>query len=109
MSEFEPHPPRAGERIKADEIADALTRASFAYPDGSTQEFTRDGRTTYVEGGRVTTGEWGVDEHGTFWSFWPPSYRAEYDVFWVTEADTAVGVRFVELRRGSVSEGRYAA
>ncbi|MGM7423099.1 hypothetical protein [Cellulosimicrobium sp. CpK407] len=99
---------RDGAPIPADAVADALTRARFAYTDGTDQVFTPDGRTTFTEQeGRESPGEWGVDEHGRFWSFWPPSYRAEYDVFWIAEDGQAVGVRFVERARGASSEGRY--
>jgi hypothetical protein len=101
---------RNGEPIPADAIADALTRAPFAYADGTAQVFTADGRTTFTErDGRNSRGEWGVDEHGRFWSFWPPSYRGEYDVFWITDDDRPVGVRFVERDRDTFSEGRYVA
>lgn len=96
-------------RIDAADIREALTRASFAYTDGTAQVFTPDGRTTFVEHGETTTGDWGVDERGRFWSFWPPDYRAEYEVFWLVEDGTQVGVRFAELRRGGISEGRYAS
>lgn len=100
---------RDGAPIPSDAISDALTRAPFAYTDGTAQVFTSDGRTTFTErDGRNSTGEWGVDEHGRFWSFWPPSYRAEYDVSWIADDGQAVGVRFVERARGTSSEGRYA-
>lgn len=107
MSETEGPAPRTGDRIDAGDIPDALTRAPFTYTDGATQVFTPDGRTTYIENGSPTTGEWGVNDQGRFWSFWPPTYRATYDVFWITEADAAVGLRFVELGRGGTSDGRY--
>jgi hypothetical protein len=98
-----------GDRIDAGDIPEALTRAPFTYTDGATQVFTPDGRTTYTENGSPTSGTWGVDDQGRFWSFWPPTYRASYDLFWVTGADGGVvGVRFTELNRGATSEGRYA-
>jgi hypothetical protein len=103
-----PRRPEDGDAIPADAIAEALTRSPFAYSDGTTQVFTSDGRTTFAErDGRTTRGEWGVDEHGRFWSFWPPSYRAEYDVRWIVDAGEPVGVRFVERARGAVSDGRF--
>lgn len=98
---------RIGGRITAADIPDALTRAPFTYLDGATQVFTPDGRTIYTENDVPTSGEWGVTDQGQFWSFWPPSYRATYDVFWVLENEKVVGVRFLELVRGSTSEGRY--
>lgn len=110
MSEAEQFVPEDGERVNVSEVPGALTRAPFIYADGATQVFTPDGRTTYTENGAQTSGEWGVDDDGQFWSFWPPSYRASYDLFWIADADadTSVGVRFVELRRGAISEGRYS-
>lgn len=100
---------RNGEPIPADAIADALTRAPFAYTDGTAQVFTPDGRTMFTErDGRHSPGEWGVDVHGRFWSFWPPSYRADYDVFWIADDGQVLGVRFVERARGTASEGRYS-
>jgi len=98
-----------GDPIDGDAIPEALTRSSFRYADGATQVFTRDGRTTFTENGTPTSGEWGVDENGRFWSFWPPSYRATYDVSWIVDADgRAAGVRFVDVRGGVPSKGRYA-
>ena len=65
-----------------------------------------DGRTTYVENGRPTRGKWSVDE-GRFSSFWPPSYRASYELRWIVEDGAIVGLRFTETGRGSKFEGRY--
>jgi hypothetical protein len=118
-----------GRRIAADDVVEAVTRAPLRYQDGSTQVFTPDGNTTFVEHGRRTSGEWGVDHEGSFWSFWPPDYRASYDVYWIMGAEntgaelagtdaartggadavagTASGVRFVERHGGAVSDGRY--
>lgn len=94
--------------IRAEDIPRAVTAAELVYEDGSTQEFRSDGTTTYVEGGRPTAGEWYVDEDGRFCSFWPPSYRACYELSWVVEAGEFVGVAFREVGRGAVSVGRYA-
>jgi hypothetical protein len=107
MSKAERPPVRNGDRIDAGDIAEALTRAPFAYADGATQVFTPDGRTTYSENGSPTLGEWGVNAQGEFWSFWPPTYRATYDVSWITDADEVVGIRFTDTNRGATSEGRY--
>ena len=108
MSRAEGSVVKDGERIDADDIAEALTRGPFTYTDGATQVFTRDGRTTYTEDGGRTSGRWGVDAQGQFWSFWPPTYRATYDLYWITDADgDVVGVRFTEHDREGTSEGRY--
>ena len=101
---------KSGDRIDAGDIEEALTRAPFTYTDGATQVFARDGRTTYTEDGHPTPGKWGVDDQGHFWSFWPPTYRATYEVFWITDADgNAVGIRFTDLNHGTSSEGRYTS
>ena len=55
------------------------------FSDSETQVFEADGQTTYVENGRPTRGEWYVDDDGHFGSFWPPSYRASYDLRWMVE------------------------
>ncbi len=108
MSDNQGNLNEGGAPISPPAIAEALVRAPFAYTDGTAQVFTADGRTMFTErDGGTTAGEWGVDERGRFWSFWPPSYRAEYDVFWVVDDGEIVGVRFVERARGAVSEGRY--
>ena len=97
----------AYEPLAADAIAEAVTRAPFAYGDGATQTFTADGRTAYTENGATSEGEWGVTDRGRFWSFWPPDYRAEYDVFRIADGDQTVGVRFVDNTTGATSDGRY--
>lgn len=98
---------RTEDRIHPDDIVEALTGAPFVYADGATQVFTTDGETTYIEHGSQTHGQWGVDEHGRFWSFWPPDYRAEYDVFWLADTTGISGVRFVDRTSGATSAGRY--
>jgi hypothetical protein len=47
-----------GRRIAADDVVEAVTRAPLRYQDGSTQVFTPDGNTSFVELGqsRVTRG-----------------------------------------------------
>ncbi len=85
----------------------ALTAGELVFADGATQVFEADGRTTYVENGRPTRGQWYVDEDGQFGSFWPPSYRARYDLRWMVENGVIVGLRFTELGRGSRFDGRY--
>ena len=96
-----------GDPVRTENIATALTAGSFAYDDGATQTFERGGGTTYVEHERRSQGEWYVDSEGRFCSFWPPSYRACYDLHWIVENGSVVGLRFNELDRGSVFVGRY--
>ncbi len=88
-------------------IQRALTAGELVFADGATQVFEDDGGTTYVENGRPTRGEWYVDDDGHFGSFWPPSYRARYDLHWMVEDGVIVGLRFTELGRGSRFDGRY--
>ncbi len=88
-------------------IPRALTAGELVFSDGATQVFQADGGTTYVEGGRPSRGEWYVDDDGHFGSFWPPSYRASYDLRWMVEDGAIVGLHFTELGRGSQFDGRY--
>ncbi len=74
-----------GAPVPAGEIPIALTAGRLVYTDRATQTFDPDGATRYAEGGRETEGTWSVDENGHFCSFWPPSYRASYDLRWVVE------------------------
>ena len=85
----------------------ALTAATLVFGDGATQEFTPDGRTTYVEQGRQTVGEWSVVSDGTFSSFWPPDYRALYAVRWIVDDEARVGLSFTDARSGRSFDGRY--
>lgn len=96
-----------GDPVAPEWIPRALTAAELVFDDGATQVFDAGGGTTYVEGGRPTRGEWYVEDDGAFGSFWPPSYRARYDLRWVVEDGAVVGLRFVEQGRGSRFEGRY--
>jgi hypothetical protein len=88
-------------------IPRALRAGELVFSDHATQVFEADGGTTYVENGRPTRGKWYVDDDGHFGSFWPPSYRASYDLRWIVEDGAIVGLRFIELGRGSRFEGRY--
>jgi hypothetical protein len=88
-------------------IPRALTAGELVFSDNETQVFEANGGTTYVENGRPTQGEWYVDDDGRFGSFWPPSYRASYDLRWIVENGVIVGLRFTELGRGSHFDGRY--
>ena len=80
---------------------------ALVFSNGATQVFDAGGGTTYIEEGRPTRGEWYIDDDGHFGSFWPPSYRASYDLHWMVEDGAIVGLRFTELGRGSRFDGRY--
>jgi hypothetical protein len=96
-----------GDPVRTEHIATALTAGRLVYDDGATQTFEPGGATTYVEHQRRSQGEWSVDGEGRFCSFWPPSYRACYELHWIVENRSVVGLRFIELDGGSVFVGRY--
>ncbi|HJP74750.1 MAG TPA: hypothetical protein VJ914_10805 [Pseudonocardiaceae bacterium] len=96
-----------GDPVAAEHIPAAVTAGTFAYDDGATQVFEPGGATTYVDGGRPSHGEWYVDDDGRFCSFWPPTYRACYDLNWIVRDGVAVGLTFTERGRGSRFAGRY--
>ncbi|MEV4622373.1 hypothetical protein AB0J74_27115 [Asanoa sp. NPDC049573] len=101
-------PPAAdGDLVAADDMKAALTAGTLVFEDGSTQTFSTDGRTTYIENDRPTEGEWSVVENGKFSSFWPPSYRATYSLRWIIEGDNPVGLRFTDDAQGRRFDGRY--
>ena len=96
------------EPVAASLIPRAVTAGELRFDDGATQTFDPGGHTSYVEAdGRPTEGEWYVDEDGRFCSFWPPTYRACYDLRWIVEGDDIVGLSFTELSRGTRFDGRY--
>jgi len=97
-----------GSVVVPDLMLPALTAGELIYPNGATQVFDAVGGTTYVENGRPTQGEWYIDEEGRFGSFWPPGYRADYDLRWIVENGTIVGLRFTD-RDGTRFDGRYRA
>lgn len=97
-----------GDSVAREHIAAAVTAGRLTYADGATQVFERNGATTYTEDGRVTRGEWYVDDRGRFCSFWPPSYRACYLLHWLVADDVIVGLTFVDLSGRSRFEGRFA-
>jgi hypothetical protein len=98
-----------GEPVGASLIPRAVTAGTLHFDDGATQAFDVHGDTTYVEAdGRPTEGKWYVDDDGRFCSFWPPTYRACYGLFWIVEGGEIVGLTFTELGRGTRSDGRYA-
>jgi len=96
-----------GDAVTTEHIRIALTAGSFVYDEGATQVFEPTGATTYVEQGQQTRGEWYLDDDGRFCSFWPPTYRACYDLQWIVEGGRIAGLRFTELGRGSHFDGRY--
>jgi hypothetical protein len=97
-----------GEPVAASLIPRAVTADVLLFDDGATQTFDVNGDTTYVEAdGRPTQGKWYVDEDGRFCSFWPPTYRACYDLLWIVESDEIVGLSFTEPGRGTRFDGRY--
>ncbi|MEV6370384.1 hypothetical protein AB0L86_26215 [Micromonospora musae] len=96
-----------GQPIAAVDMIAALTAAQLVFQDGATQSFTAEGRTTYVEGGTPSAGEWSVTGDGTFASFWPPTYRATYTIRWIVEEGAPAGVSFTDIRSGVRYDGRY--
>jgi hypothetical protein len=96
-----------GEPVAATHMADALTAGTLVFDDGATQVFTTDGGTTYTERGRQSPGEWRVLADGQFESFWPPAYRAVYELTWVVEGGAITGLTFIERGRGDRFTGRY--
>jgi hypothetical protein len=95
-----------GDPVLAKDMSDALTAAPLVFADGATQVFTADGKTTYVEHGRSTQGEWSIVADGAFSSFWPPDYRATYNVRWIVEGGVT-GLSFTQAERGDRFDGRY--
>lgn len=95
-----------GDPVPASEMEKALTAAELVFSDGATQTFATDGSTTYVEGGRPTRGTWAVVDDGRFSSFWPPSYRATYELQWQVENGEVVGLVFTD-GHGTRFDGRY--
>jgi hypothetical protein len=97
-----------GEPVSVSLIPRAVAAGELLYDDGATQTFDVNGDTRYVEAdGRPTQGNWYVDEDGRFCSFWPPTYRACYELLWIVEGDEIVGLSFTELGRGARFDGRY--
>ena len=95
------------EIVRADHMTAALTAGTLVFDDGATQVFTSDGRTTFVERGRPSEGEWWVEGDGVFGSLWPPSYRASYALHWRVDSGQITGLTFIETGGGSRFEGRY--
>ncbi|MEV0074523.1 MULTISPECIES: hypothetical protein [unclassified Amycolatopsis] len=100
--------PADGEQVAKKNLVAALTAGRIVYDDGAEQVFDHDGATTYTDRGHPTRGEWYIDADGRFASFWPPTYRASYDLRWVVEAGSIVGLSFTHCGDGSQFTGRYA-
>ena len=100
---------RDGEPVSAYDLPAAVTAGPLRYADGSRQSFLASGLTTYVEGGHPTEGQWSVGDDGRFTSFWPPSYRATYEVTWLVTDGQVTGLRFVDVRTGDAFDGRFQA
>lgn len=98
--------PADGEPVLAKDMQVALTVGKLVYEDGSTQTFDAGGATMFVEHGRTSPGEWAAIENGRFSSFWPPHYRATYDIRWVVEDGRPVGLTFTG-GNGERFSGRY--
>jgi hypothetical protein len=96
-----------GAPVLAKDMREALTAAPLVFSDGARQRFTPDGKTTYVEHGRPSEGEWAVVTDGEFSSFWPPDYAARYALRWIVENGKVTGLSFIELERGDRFVGVY--
>lgn len=96
-----------GDLVLAKDMPDALTAATLVFGDGARQTFTADGKTTYVDHGGSTQGEWSIVEDGAFSSFWPPDYRATYGLRWIVEDGAVSGLSFIQASRGDRFDGRY--
>jgi len=97
-----------GDLVLAKDMQDALTAATLVFDDSASQTFTTDGKTTYVENGRSTRGEWSIVRDGEFSSFWPPDYHATYSLSWIVEDGAIRGLSFTQAGRGERFDGRYA-
>jgi hypothetical protein len=93
--------------VHADHMSAALTAGTLVFGGGATQVFTADGHTTFTEHGQPSQGEWWVVGDGTFGSYWPPSYRATYELRWAVENGVITGLTFTETGGGARFDGRY--
>lgn len=96
-----------GDPVSANDMVSALTAGELMYINGATQTFDTGGTTTYVEHGRKTRGEWNALGDGRFSSFWPPDYRANYDLYWIINEGAPVGLRFRD-ESGRNFDGMYS-
>lgn len=98
---------RDGDPVAPHHLAAAVTAAPLQYADGSRQWFLASGLTSFVANGHPTEGEWSVDDQSRFSSFWPPTYRATYDVTWLVTRGQITGLRFIDRRTGDLYDGHY--
>lgn len=96
-----------GDPVTAEDARAVLSGAELAYDDGATQQFMADGTTVYVESGRRSLGEWSVADDGSFASYWPPSFRAQYALTWRVENGVVTGLTFESERDHSVFSGTF--
>jgi hypothetical protein len=96
-----------GDLVLAKDMPDALTADTLHFGDGARQVFTADGKTTYVEQGGSSHGEWSIMDDGEFSSFWPPSYRATYALRWIVAEGAVTGLSFIHEETGDRFDGRY--
>lgn len=81
----------------------ALTARMVVYGDGSTQDFRKDGGTTYTHDGKPSEGRWGIRD-GRYCSVWPPSdHWACYDL---AVSGDGTAVRFTD-DSGGTTVGTY--
>lgn len=92
-----------GDPVAANDMTSALTSSGFIYNDGATQTFVDAGTTTYVERGRKSHGDWSALGDGRFSSFWPPVYRASYDLHWIVRTVLRWGCVFGKTSLDEVS------
>jgi hypothetical protein len=97
----------SGDVVLAKDLPNALTAAALRFQDGARQTFTVDGKTTYVDQGRSTEGEWSIVGDGVISSFWPPDYRAAYDVRWIVRNGAVAGLSFIQSGGGERFDGDY--
>lgn len=107
VPENEPVQVTDGEPVTPEDARETLAGAELIYDDGATQQFMADGTTVYVEAGRRSLGEWSVADDGSFSSYWPPSFRAQYSLTWRVEDRVAIGLTFESQRDGSVFSGTF--
>ena len=79
----------------------------MVFGDGATQTFTAEGKTTYVENSQPTQGEWSIVGDGAFSSFWPPDYRATYNIRWIVKGGAITGLSFIQVESSERFDGRY--
>ena len=96
-----------GDLVLSKDMKDALTAGTVIFDDGASQTFTSDGKTTYVERGGATQGEWSIVQDGEFSSFWPPDYHATYALRWIVEDGAVTGLSFIQAGSGRHFDGRY--